>query len=55
MDYEHFNHEKYKIKYHIIFSTKYRKKCLKDISEDIKSYVNYLQSKDCRLCELFRK
>ena len=45
MDYEHFNHEKYKIKYHIIFSTKYRKKCLKDISEDIKSYMKIAESK----------
>ena len=45
MDYEHFNHEKYKIKYYIIFSTKYRKKCLKDISEDIKSYMKIAESK----------
>ena len=45
MNYEHFNHEKYKIKYYIIFSTKYRKKCLKDISEDIKSYMKIAESK----------
>lgn len=36
---EHFNREKFKMRYHIIFSTKYRKKLLGPISEDIKSYV----------------
>lgn len=39
MNYEHFNYEKYKMKYHIIFSTKYRNKCLKNISTNIKEYV----------------
>ena len=29
----------------MIFSTKYRKKCLKDISEDIKSYMKIAESK----------
>lgn len=35
-NYEHLNHEKFKIRYHIIFSTKYRKKLLGNISDDIK-------------------
>lgn len=45
MNYEHFNHEKYKMKYHIIFSTKYRKKCLKNISTNIKEYMKIAESK----------
>ena len=43
-DYEHLNHEKFKIRYHIIFSTKYRKKLLGKISEDIKSYMKLAES-----------
>lgn len=35
-DYEHNNHQKYKMRYHLIFSTKYRKKCLGYIYEDLK-------------------
>ena len=27
-EYESFNHQKYRLHYHLIFSTKYRKKCL---------------------------
>ena len=35
--YEHIRHQKFKIKYHIIFSTKYRKNFLIDqIAENIK-------------------
>ena len=37
--YEHLNHEKFKLRYHIIFSTKYRKKLLKPIINDVKSYM----------------
>lgn len=29
------NHEKFKIRYHIIFSTKYRRKCLSDIRDSL--------------------
>lgn len=35
-DYEHCNHEKFKMRYHLIFSTKYRRKCLGPILEDVK-------------------
>lgn len=35
--YEHCNHEKFKIRYHIIFSTKYRRKLLGPIIDDIKA------------------
>ena len=34
-EYESLSHEKFEIRYHIIFSTKYRTKCLTDIREDI--------------------
>lgn len=35
--YEHTNHEKYKMRFHLIFSTKYRKKLLKgEFAEDLK-------------------
>lgn len=44
MDYEHYNHKKFKMHYHIIFSTKYRKKCLGQISEDIKNYMKRAES-----------
>lgn len=44
MDYEHTNHEKYKIRYHLIFSTKYRRKLLNEISNDIKSYMKLAES-----------
>lgn len=36
-DYEHYNHEKFKMRYHLIFSTKYRRKCLGPIMEDVKA------------------
>lgn len=35
--YEHYNHEKFKMRYHIIFSTKYHKKLLGPIVDDIKA------------------
>ena len=35
--YEHCNHEKFKMRYHIIFSTKYRRKLLGPIIDDIKA------------------
>ena len=33
--YNTLNHEKYRIQYHIIFSTKYRKKCLEPVKNDL--------------------
>ena len=47
--YQTLNHAKFKIRYHIIFSTKYRKKCLKPIIEDIKSYMKLAESKQNEL------
>lgn len=35
--YEYCNHEKFKMRYHLIFSTKYRKKLLGPIIDDVKS------------------
>lgn len=43
-NYETYNHEKFNMRYHIIFSTKYRKKCLGQISNDIKSYMKRAES-----------
>lgn len=43
-NYETCNHEKFNMRYHIIFSTKYRKKCLGQISDDIKSYMKRAES-----------
>lgn len=34
-DYETLNHEKFVLRYHIIFSTKYRRKCLTAIRDDL--------------------
>ncbi len=47
-DYEHLNHEKFKIRYHIIFSTKYRKKLLGGIVNDIKAYMRKAESMQTR-------
>lgn len=45
-DYDNFGHQKYKIRYHIIFSTKYRKKLLVGLVSDIiKSYMHKVESK----------
>lgn len=43
--YQTLNHAKFKIHYHIIFSTKYRRKCLKLIINDIKNYMKLAESK----------
>lgn len=42
--YEHYNHAKFKIRYHLIFSTKYRKQCLKEIIEDVKQSFKRAES-----------
>ena len=42
--YEHYNHAKFKIRYHLIFSTKYRKQCLKEIIEDVKQSFKKVES-----------
>lgn len=34
--YEASPHAKYRLRYHLIFSTKFRRKCLNDIKEDVK-------------------
>lgn len=38
--YECFSHAKTKIRYHIIFSTKYRRKCLTSIHDDVLEVMN---------------
>lgn len=42
--YEHCNHAKFKIRYHLIFSTKYRKHCLKGIIENVKQSFRRAES-----------
>lgn len=42
--YENCSHQKFKMRYHIIFSTKYRKKLLGPLIEDIKAYMKRAQS-----------
>ena len=54
--YEHCNHEKFKIRYHIIFSTKYRKKLLGPIIDDIKASMKRVEAmQDKSLLELSLK
>jgi putative transposase len=38
------NHQKYRVKYHLILSTKYRRKCLIGIKEDIINTFKYSES-----------
>lgn len=42
-DYEHNNHEKFKMRYHLIFSIKYRRKCLGPIMEDVKASMKRVE------------
>jgi putative transposase len=42
--YEISAHAKYKLRYHIIFSTKYRKKCLTEIREAVLDSFRYVES-----------
>ncbi|MCQ2975059.1 MAG: IS200/IS605 family transposase [Bacteroidales bacterium] len=44
--YENFSHAKTKIRYHIIFSTKYRKKCLNLIHDDVISIMKEAENKN---------
>lgn len=43
--YESIAHAKTRLRYHIIFSTKYRKKCLNDIKDDVFEAFKYAESK----------
>lgn len=44
--YDSLKHPKYVIKYHIIFSTKYRKKLLSSVRDDILRYMKCAETKD---------
>lgn len=44
-EYEHARHKKFIIRYHIIFSTKYRKKLLSPISDDVKNIMMNISDK----------
>ena len=44
--YDSLKHKKFKIRYHIIFSTKYRRKCLTGIRDEILSYMKEAETKD---------
>ena len=37
-------HQKYKTRYHFVFSTKYRRKCLKNIESEVKEAFKYSES-----------
>ena len=42
--YQTFNHAKTSLRYHIIFSTKYRRNCLKDIKNEVYEAFLYAES-----------
>lgn len=44
-NYECFSHAKTKLRYHIIFSTKYRKKCLNQIHDDVINVMHLAEQK----------
>lgn len=44
-DYEHIAHTKFIMRYHLIFSTKYRKKVLKDIIPEVKQIIQDISVK----------
>jgi putative transposase len=44
MNYESFNHAKTRLRYHLIFSTKYRHKSLLGIEKDVYNAVSYCES-----------
>lgn len=44
-NYECFSHNKTKLRYHIIFSTKYRRKCLNQIHDDVINVMNLAEQK----------
>lgn len=44
-NYECFSHAKTKLSYHIIFSTKYRRKCLNQIHDDVINVMHLAEQK----------
>lgn len=50
-DYDSLKHKKFKIRYHIIFSTKYRKKLLTNIRDEILSYMKLAETKQFKIEE----
>ena len=42
--YKIYGHTKTNLKYHIIFSTRYRRKCLTDISDNVLNSFGYTES-----------
>jgi len=47
--YDSLKHAKYKIRYHIILSTKYRRRILTPIKDDILSYMKTAECKDFQI------
>lgn len=47
--YKRYTHAKYRLYYHIIFSTKYRKKLLSDIKDDIMLYMKEAENDDIKI------
>jgi putative transposase len=43
MEYEHKNHSKFLLMYHVIFVCKYRKKILEPINEDLKQAIHDIE------------
>lgn len=42
--YETFSHAKVKLRYHIIFSTKFRRRCLDGVENELKDSLKYVES-----------
>lgn len=47
--YNTLNHQKFRIRYHLIFSTKYRRKLLEPIHDDILRYMKSAETKDFKI------
>ena len=44
MEYEHQNHSKFLLMYHVIFVCKYRKKILEPIKEELKEVIHSIEN-----------
>ncbi len=49
-EYINLSHSKTRLFYHIVFSTKYRKKCLEPIKEYILKYIKESETKEFTVC-----
>ena len=54
-EYESIAHAKTRLRYHIIFSTKYRRKCLNEIKEEIFNSFKYAEEKSSPISQLLQQ